>query len=48
MVMSEISTNITEDELKMPVVVKGIRNYRYTFEVYGYGHYRIIGRKKLK
>ena len=47
-VMSEINTNITEEQLKQRVVSKNIGDYVYTFECFGFDKYRIIGKEKIE
>lgn len=48
MVMSELATNLTDEEHKMPVVTKYIRNYAYRVVVRGFGNYRVIGKYEIK
>ena len=46
-VMSEIASNITEEQQKQKVLTKPIGDYFYTFENNGFGEYRIIGKKPI-
>ena len=48
MVMSELATNLTEEEHEQVFAVRNIRNYSYTVIVRGFGDYRIIGKKPIK
>lgn len=47
MVMSELATNLNEEDHKQPIVFKDIRNYRYIAVVRGFGDYRIIGKTPI-
>lgn len=46
-VLSELRTNITKEQKKLPVITKAIGNYTYTFENHFDDTYRIIGRKEI-
>ncbi len=48
MVMSELATNLTEEEHQLPIVKKHIRNHTYRIVVRRFGDYRIIGKTKIK
>lgn len=48
MVMSEISTNITKEQRKMPYFAKCIGNHCYFIRNNGFGYYIILSRRKLK
>ena len=45
--MSEVATNITEEQKKMPTFQKAIGDYYYLFENNGNLNYRVIGKKKI-
>ena len=47
-VMSEIASNIKEEEKDFPTLVKRVGNYVYTVENNGFGNYRVIGKRKNK
>jgi hypothetical protein len=47
-VMSEIATNISDEQKNKKVFKKLIGNNEYTVENKGFGNYRIIGRKEIK
>lgn len=47
-VMSEIASHLTDGDKTSPVFVKRIGNYMYTIENYGFGDYRIIGKRRIK
>ena len=44
-VMSELATNLTEEQMGKSVILKAIGKYIYTFENNGFGEYRIIGKR---
>lgn len=46
-VISEINTNITEEQLKHKILSKNIGDYTYTFECFGFDDYRIIKKRKI-
>lgn len=46
-VMSEIATNISEEQKNMKVFRKNIGDYAYTVENNGFGNYRVIMKKAL-
>ena len=46
-IMSEIATKITEEQKGKKVFRKAIGNKIYTLENNGFGHYRVIGVKKI-
>ena len=46
-VMSEIATNITEEQSQKPFFSKAIGNY-YTVENKGFGDYRVIGKVEIE
>ena len=45
--MSELATNLTEEEHKQPILKKHIRNHTYRIIVRGFGDYRIIGKTTI-
>lgn len=47
-VVSELNTNLTEEERAKPVLQRAIGNYLYTFRNCGFNQYQFIGRRKLK
>ena len=47
-VMSEIATNITEEQNASNVFIKYCGNYQYIVENRGFGNYRVISRRKIK
>lgn len=47
-VMSEIATNITEEQSTKRVIKKHIGDYIYTVENKGFGNYRVIGRDLIE
>ena len=47
-VMSEIATNLTEEQRKQPVFRKAIGNYYYSVENNGFGNYRIIRKESIE
>ena len=47
MVMHELATNLTDEEHKMPIVIKHICNSTYRIVVRGFGDYRIIGKTEI-
>ncbi|HCJ90734.1 MAG TPA: hypothetical protein DHV71_02450 [Acidaminococcaceae bacterium] len=47
-VVSELNTNLTEEEREKPIIQRAIGNYLYTIQNYEFGNYGIIGRKKLQ
>ncbi|MCD7879537.1 MAG: hypothetical protein LUG16_06350 [Candidatus Gastranaerophilales bacterium] len=48
MVISELNTNLTQEELLKKTVTKQIGNYEYVIEIYDFNEYRILHRRKLK
>lgn len=46
--VSELNTNLTEEERAKPVLQRAIGNYLYTFRNCGFNQYQFIGRRKLK
>lgn len=48
MVMSELATNLTKEEHSQPTAVRHIRNYTYRVEIISFGHYRVIGKWKIR
>jgi len=48
MAMSELRTHITDEEKKLPIIVRPIRNHIYQFENNYNDTYRIIGKRKIK
>lgn len=47
-VMSEISTNLTEEQKSKRVFSKNIGDYVYTVENNGFGNYRVIDKEKIR
>ena len=47
-VMSEIATNITEEQSTKRVIKKHIGDYIYTVENKGFGNYRVIGKDLIE
>lgn len=47
-VMSEIATNLTNEQKEKTVFKKAIGKYVYTVENNGFGNYRIIGKKEIR
>ena len=47
-IMSEIATNITEEQSKKKVIKKLIGDYCYTVENNGFGNYRVIGKELIE
>ena len=47
-VMSEIATNISNEQRNRKVFKKAVGNYMYTVENNGFGNYRIIGKVKIE
>ena len=47
-VQHELTTHLTAEEKKYPVVIKDIGDYTYTVEVLGDEQYRIIGKRPIK
>jgi hypothetical protein len=47
-VMSELATNLTEEQATRRVFRKYIDDYVYLVENNGFGNYRIIGKEKIK
>lgn len=47
-VMSELATNITNEQRRMPVITKPIGDYIYTFENNFDNTFRVIGKKKIR
>ncbi|MBQ3935883.1 MAG: hypothetical protein II722_02395 [Ruminococcus sp.] len=47
-VMSEIATNITEEQSTKRVIKKNIGDYIYTVENKGFGNYRVIGKDLIE
>lgn len=47
-IMGEIGTWITKEQLGQGIFVKYIGDYAYTVENNGFGHFRIINRRKIK
>ena len=46
--MSELATNLTEEQMGKSVIFKAIGKYIYTFENNGFGEYRVIGKKLIE
>ncbi len=46
-VMSELATNLTEEERTKAIITRPIGNYSYTVENKGFGNYRIIGKRPI-
>ncbi len=46
--MSEIATNITEEQSTKRVIKKHIGDYFYTVENIGFGNYRVIGKDLIE
>ncbi len=46
-VVSEINTNLTDEQRSMEIVSKAVGNYIYTFENNGFDNYRFIRKKKI-
>lgn len=47
-VMSELATNITNEQRRMSVITKPIGDYIYTFENNFDNTFRVIGKKKIR
>lgn len=47
MVMSELRTHITDEEKKLPVIIKPIENHIYKFENHFNDTYRVIDKWKI-
>ena len=47
-VMSEVATNITQDQQNTTIFEKAIGLYIYTFENLGFGNYRVIGKRRIR
>lgn len=47
MVVSELNSNLTAEDIKPGFRNKTIGDYIYTFEIYGFDNYRFVGKKKI-
>ena len=47
MVMRELNTHLTNEDIEIGVVTKSIRNHSYMVHIKEYGDYRIIGKKPI-
>ena len=46
--MSEIASNLSEEQNASNVFIKYCGNYQYIVENRGFGNYRVISRRKIK
>ena len=47
-VMSELATNLTKEEHTQDIAIRHIGNYTYKVRIYSFGHYRVIGKWKIR
>ena len=47
-VMHELNTNLTKEELQDKIITKNIGNYKYTIKIKGFNDYEIIEKREIK